>query len=193
MPVKPIIVFAEKELIYRVKSGDQAAFEQLYFQYAGKLAQRLLQLLKSEELAADILQDVFLKVWEVRDRLDPDLSFGAFLYTIAGNYCKNSFRKALSQQLYEQHHGFEEAYSPIEQQLDGKEAELALQAALEKLTPRQKEVFTLHKIEGLSYKEISAQLGISPNTINQLIQQANKQLKEQLITHSLLLAAILLS
>lgn len=193
MPVKPVIVLPERELINRVKSGDQAAFEQLYFQYAGKLTHRLLHLLKSEELAQDILQDVFLKVWENRDRLDPELSFGAFLYTMAGNFCKNSFRKALSQQLYEQHQGFEEAYSPIEQQLDRKDAELALQSAMEKLTPRQKEVFTLHKIEGRSYKEISELLGISPNTINQLIQQANKQLKAQFITHSLLLAAILLS
>lgn len=193
MPVKPVIVFPERELINRIKSGDQVAFEQLYFQYAGKLTHRLLHLLKSEELAQDILQDVFLKVWEVRDRLDPELSFGAFLYTIAGNFCKNSFRKAMSQQIYEQHHGFEEAYSPVEQHLDRKEAELALESALAKLTPRQKEVFTLHKIEGRSYKEISELLGITPNTINQLIQQANKQLKAQFLTHSLLLASILLS
>jgi len=190
--VKPVNVHPEKELINRVKSGDQVAFEQLYFQYARKLTHRLLDLLKSEELAQDILQDVFLKVWEVRNQLDPELSFGAFLYTIAGNLCKNSFRKALSHQLYESNQGFEEAYSPVEQHLERKEAELALESALSKLTPRQKEVFTLHKIEGRSYKEISELLGISPNTINQLIQQANKQLKATLITHSLLLAAILL-
>lgn len=190
--MKPVNVHPEKELINRVKSGDQVAFEQLYFQYARKLTHRLLDLLKSEELAQDILQDVFLKVWEVRNQLDPELSFGAFLYTIAGNLCKNSFRKALSHQLYESNQGFEEAYSPVEQHLERKEAELALESALSKLTPRQKEVFTLHKIEGRSYKEISELLGISPNTINQLIQQANKQLKATLITHSLLLAAILL-
>ncbi|WP_333624264.1 RNA polymerase sigma-70 factor [Sphingobacterium siyangense] len=190
--MKPVNILPEKELINRIQSGDQVAFEQLYFQYAGKLTHRLLHLLKSEELAQDILQDVFLKVWEVRDRLDPELSFGAFLYTIAGNLCKNTFRKALSHQLYESAHGFEEAYSPVEQHLERKEAELALESALSKLTTRQKEVFTLHKIEGKSYKEISELLGISPNTINQLIQQANKQLKATLITHSLLLAAILL-
>ncbi|WP_343559619.1 sigma-70 family RNA polymerase sigma factor [Sphingobacterium sp.] len=183
----------EKDLIDRVRNGDQAAFEQIYVQYARKLAQRLLHLLKSEELAQDILQDVFLKVWEVRDRLDPELSFGAFLYTIATNYCKKSFRKALMDQAYHHHNTFEEAYSPIELQLNQKEAKLVLESALDKLTPRQKEVFTLHKIEGRNYKEISELLGISPNTINQLMQQANKQLKAVLVGQSLLIAAILLS
>jgi len=187
------ILLHEKDLIYRIKDGDQAAFEQLYFHYAKRLSLRLLHLLKSEELAQDILQDVFLKVWEVRDRIDPELSFGAFLYTIAGNYCKNNFRKALLQQVYHTQAGFEEAYSPIEQHLNQKDAAKALSVAMDKLTQRQKEVFTLHKIEGRTYKEISELLGISPNTINQLIQQANKQLKASLVGHSLLIAAILLS
>lgn len=191
--MKAVIVLPEKELINRVKSGDQDAFEALYKSYSRKLTYRLLHLLKSEELAQDILQDVFLKVWEVRDRLDPELSFGAFLYTIASNYCKKSFRKALLDQAYHHHNAFEEAYSPIEWQLDKKDAKSILESALQKLTPRQKEVFTLHKIEGHSYSEISEQLGISPNTINQLLQQANKQLKAGLIGQSLLLAAILLS
>ncbi|MNZ92830.1 RNA polymerase sigma factor [Sphingobacterium multivorum] len=190
--MKADIILPEKELINRVKSGDQDAFEQLYKSYSRKLTYRLLHLLKSEELAQDILQDVFLKVWEVRDRLDPELSFGAFLFTIASNYCKKSFRKALLDQVYYHHNTFEEAYSPIEWQLDQKDAQQVLATVLEKLTPRQKEVFTLHKIEGHSYKEISERLGISTNTINQLMQQANKQLKAGLLGHSLLLAAILL-
>ncbi|WON93791.1 RNA polymerase sigma factor [Sphingobacterium sp. UGAL515B_05] len=191
--MKPVTFLSETELINRIKKGDQAAFEQIYLQYARKLAHRLLQLLKSEEIAQDILQDVFLKVWEVRDRLNPEQSFGAFLYTIATNYCKKSFRRSLLDQTYHHHNTFEEAYSPIEQQLNQKDAQQILSAALEKLTPRQKEVFTLHKIEGRNYNEISALLGISPNTINQLMQQANKQLKAGLVGQSLLLAAILLS
>jgi RNA polymerase sigma-70 factor (ECF subfamily) len=190
--MKPVTLLSETELINRIRKGDQAAFEQIYLQYSRKLAHRLLQLLKSEELAQDILQDVFLKVWEIRERLDPEQSFGAFLYTIATNYCKKSFRKSLLDQAYHHHNTFEEAYSPIEQQLNQKDAQKILSAALEKLTPRQKEVFTLHKIEGRNYNEISALLGISPNTINQLMQQANKQLKAGLLGHSLLLAAILL-
>lgn len=189
---RKVILLNEKELIQRIIKGDTMAFEQVYQHYAKRLSIKLLHLLKNEELAQDILQDVFLKVWEIRGNLDPELSFISLLYTIAGNYCKNSFRKALSQQLYEQHHGLEEAYCPIEQQLEHKETGMALQAALDKLTPRQKQVFTLHKIEGRSYKEISELLGISPNTINQLMQQANKQLKAFLVSYSLLLAAILL-
>lgn len=191
--MKPVFIHSEKELIHRIKSGDQDAFEQLYRRYATKLTHRLLHLLKSEELAQDILQDVFLKIWEIRDRLDPEQSFGAFLYTIASNYCKKTFRKALLDQAYHHYTGFEEAYSPIEDQLNKKEAGQLLEAAMEKLTPRQKEVFTLHKIEGRSYQEISELLGISSSTINNLLQQANKQLKTSLVTQSLLIAAILLA
>lgn len=188
-----VILFNEKELIHRIKEGDVVAFELVYRHYAQRLAIKLLQLLKSEELAQDILQDVFLKVWEIRDRLDPELSFGAFLYTIAGNLSKNTFQKSLQLQIYHQRTSFEETHSPIDALMDQKDAAFALNEAMERLTPRQKEIYTLHKIDGYSYVEISERLGISTHTINHLMQQANKQLKTVLMTHSLLLAAILLS
>lgn len=187
-----VVLFNEKELIVKIRNGDTMAFNQIYRHYAKRLTIRLLHLLKSEELAQDVLQDVFLKVWEVRDRLDPELAFGSFLYTIAGNLGKNTFRRALQFQIYQNEMPFEETYSPIEQQWDQKDTEAILEMALNQLTPRQKEVYTLHKIEGYSYKEISDRLNISPNTINQLMQQANKHLKNILAPYSLLLVSILL-
>ncbi|WP_293787424.1 sigma factor [uncultured Pedobacter sp.] len=97
MKSTPITV--EKKLLIELKDGDQAAFRQLYQIYSEKLASKLIYLLKSEDLAQDILQDVFLKIWINREMIDTELSFGAFLYKIASNLSKNVIRKNVYDQL----------------------------------------------------------------------------------------------
>lgn len=78
----------EKELLRRLRDGDELAFKEIYETYAPRLAVRLLQLLRSEELARDILQDLFIKIWEVRHTINPELSFAALLYKMAANLSK---------------------------------------------------------------------------------------------------------
>ncbi|WP_343673170.1 sigma-70 family RNA polymerase sigma factor [Chitinophaga sp.] len=181
----------EKELLRRLRDGDEFAFKSLYEIYAPRLAAKLFQLLKSEELAKDILQDLFIKIWEVRHTINPALNFGALLYKIAANLSKNVYRRNLYDQLMRNSINPDDGHNPIEESLNQSEAKELLQAALNKLTPRQREVYIMHKIDGLSYHEISSQLNISTSAINHHIQEANKQLRNILKSNYIYLFAIL--
>lgn len=167
----------EKDLLLRLRDGDELAFEQIYNQYAQRLSIKLVQILKSEELAQDILQDAFTRLWEIRGQIDAELPFSAFLYRIATNMSYNVYQRALKEQIVLKQSYQSESYDHIERHIDNKELNGLLQQALDTLTPRQREVYTLHKVEGLSYKEISEQLHISASAINHHIQEANRQLR----------------
>jgi len=190
--VKSIPIIDEKALLIELKRGDKIAFKQLYEVYSGKLASKLIYLLKSEELAQDILQDVFLKIWINREMIDTELSFGAFLYKIATNLSKNVIRKNVYDQLMRDEVGKEGVYHPMEEDEDAEQAKAILDQAMDQLTERQREVYTLHKLEGLSYQEISEKLNISLSAINHHIQKANKQLKAVLKSRSFELFILLL-
>ncbi|SFW84887.1 RNA polymerase sigma factor [Chitinophaga sancti] len=181
----------EKELLRRLRDGDELAFKALYDIYAPRLAAKLLQLLRSEELAEDVLQDLFIKVWEVRQTINPELVFGALLYKIAANLSKNIYRRNVYDQLMRKQINPDEGHNPIEASLDQSEAKELLQAALNKLTPRQREVYIMAKIDGLSYQQISKQLNISASAINHHIQEANKQLRNILKNNNIYMLAVL--
>ncbi|WP_270087117.1 RNA polymerase sigma factor [Sphingobacterium sp. SYP-B4668] len=177
--------FNEQEILTLLKHGDKKAFEVIYSKYAHKIAIKLIQLLKSEELAQDVLQDVFLKLWENRASIDPALSFNAYIYKIAKNISLNKFRSSLMDQRYRSSLVNNEFYNPIEENLFKKDCSNILEKALQFLTDRQRQVFVLHRIEGKSYKEISEELNISYSAINQHLQAANKHLKHVLKPHYL--------
>lgn len=190
--MKSIPITAEKELLTKLKSGDKIAFKQLYQLYSDRLASKLIYLLKSEDLAQDILQDVFLKIWINREMIDAELSFGAFLYKIATNLSKNVIRKNIYDQVMRLEVGQEAVYHPMEEGDDAEQAKAILDQAMDQLTDRQREVYTLHKLEGLSYQEISEKLDISLSAINHHIQKANKHLKAVLRSRSFEIFILLL-
>ncbi|WP_406825042.1 RNA polymerase sigma factor [Pedobacter sp. KACC 23697] len=190
--MKSIPITDEKELLTKLKSGDKIAFKQLYQLYSDRLASKLIYLLKSEDLAQDILQDVFLKIWINREMIDAELSFGAFLYKIATNLSKNVIRKNIYDQVMRLEVGQEAVYHPMEEGDDAEQAKAILDQAMDQLTDRQREVYTLHKLEGLSYQEISEKLDISLSAINHHIQKANKHLKAVLRSRSFEIFILLL-
>lgn len=182
----------EKELLRKLRGGDEMAFNQLYLFYARHLASKLIYLLKSEELAQDVLQDIFVKVWASRETIDPELNFGALLHKMATNFSKNVFRRNLYDQLMRIQVGQEVSYNPMEDSDNESQAKALLELALSKLTQRQREVYVMHKMEGRSYQEISDILEISNSAINHHIQEASKKLKLTLKSQSLQFLILLL-
>ena len=190
--MKIISVSDEKELLQKLRDGDENAFNQLYQIYARRLASKLIYLLKSEELAQDVLQDVFLKIWSSREMIDPELNFSALLSKMATNLSKNVFRKNLYDQSLLSLMDPEASYNPIDDADNASQAKAVLEMALSKLTERQRDIYILHKLDGRSYKEISEQLNISVSAVNHHLQKANKQLKAILKSQSLQILMLLL-
>ncbi|MEJ2883581.1 RNA polymerase sigma factor [Pedobacter sp. GR22-6] len=190
--MKILPVSDEKELLRKLRDGEENAFNQLYQIYARRLASKLIYLLKSEELAQDVLQDVFMKIWSSREMIDPELSFSALLSKMATNLSKNVFRKNLYDQSLRNLMDPEASYNPIADADDAAQAKTLLEMALGRLTERQRDIYILHKIDGRSYQEISEQLNISVSAINHHLQKANKQLKTILKSQSVQILIALL-
>lgn len=191
--------YEEKELLIKLSNGDKYAFEMIYYRYKYRLAGNLLRMLKSEELAEEVLQDLFLKIWDTRSAIDPEKSFKAYMFRIAENMVMDYYRKASRDQKIRERlmASARESYSHIEEHIFDKENQLLLQSAIDLLPPQRKHVFTLCKLEGKSYKEVSEALGISHSTINDHLLKANKFLKQHFNpgaeTLASVLAAIILS
>src|SRR5688572_2174241 len=88
----------ERVLVLELLQGSKNAFEKLYHAYSPRLYGKVLKLVKSDTHAREILQDVFLKLWEYRASVDPDKSFRSFLFKIAENKLYDFFRKASREQ-----------------------------------------------------------------------------------------------
>ena len=158
----------EKDLVVLLIEGNEVAFEKLYSLYSDRLLAWLLKLLKSEDIASEVLQDVFIKVWHNRQQIDAEQSFRSYLFRIAENLAYNFFRKAARDKKLQAVliHSACKEYSPIEESLLMKEKSRLLQEAIDALPPKRREVFQLIKMEERSYEEVSLMLHVSTSTIN---------------------------
>ena len=172
----------EREILLRMKQGDELAFEKIYRLYSPKLYGKLLRLLKSVPQTEEILQDVFLKIWEYRSFIDPEKSFNAFLFKIAENKAYDFFRKAARDKKLEAELIALSTinYIALEEFVADNEKLVLLENAISKLPPQRQQVFRLCKLEGKSYKEVSELLGISLSTISDHIVKATKSIREHL-------------
>ncbi|HEY8920526.1 MAG TPA: sigma-70 family RNA polymerase sigma factor [Chitinophaga sp.] len=154
-------------LIARMIEGDESAFTSIYRQYHSALYTYLLRICKIPSLAEDLVHDVFLKVWEIRHRIDPALPFTGYLYRIARNHAFKTLKKLAYDEVLQEkvlEHLQFQGNGP-EQMVNEKEYNRLFQEALGRLTPQRLHVFRLCRQEGKSYDEAAAILGISRNAV----------------------------
>jgi len=172
----------EKDLVTLLIKGDEAAFEKLYRLYSERLLAYLIKLLKSEDIACEVLQDVFIKVWNNRQNIDAAQSFRSYLFRIAENGVYDFFRKAARDRKLRTAliQSACKDYDPIEEGVYMKERNQLLQEAIDALPPKRRQVFQLVKIEERSYEEVSHMLHVSISTVNDHIVKATKSIRENL-------------
>lgn len=166
-------------LLTRLSQGDKQAFDQLYEKYSSPLYLNLLKLTKSEEVAEELLQDIFLKIWNKRDTLDIHTGFGGYLFKISQNLVYDFFRKAKQDKALRQRITAvaTENYTHIEETLLSKENRTLLQRAISTLPPVRQQIFRLCKLEGKTYEEVATLLGISVSTVNDHIVKATRHIR----------------
>lgn len=172
----------ERELLVRLRQGDQKAFEQVHSQYAKLLAYKLSKLIKIPEVVEELHQDVFMRLWDARSQLQEDTHLKPYLYTIARNLVIDFYRKAAKQKGLEkqlaQHINL--SYDHIEPLLSSKETATVLDQLIKTLPPQRQKVFRMIKQEGKTYEETSVQLGVSINTVKDHMRKSTDFLKSQL-------------
>lgn len=175
----------DKLLVAQLKNGNERAFEKLYEKYSGGIYGFSLKLLKSTDFAEEVVQDVFLKVWNTRNDLDVNLNFKSFIYTIAKNQSLNILKRAANdlnlrdQLLYTQ----ETFSTSTKDNLLNKEYENVKRNAINSLSSGRRRIFLMLREEGLSYEEIAKNLGISVNTVKTQMKTALKIIRKHLSKH----------
>jgi len=170
------------ELIEKLRRGDVNAFDQVYLKYAGRLYLFSFKYLKSKEEAEELVQSVFLKVWENQNNLKSDSSFKSYLFTIAYNEICNLFRqrgylrKFMESFLISNHEGSGETEAQIDAQFIQEQVNLILT----KLPEKQRIIFKKSRQEGKSTKDIAAELGLSAGTVDNYISDSLKFIRHHL-------------
>jgi RNA polymerase sigma-70 factor (ECF subfamily) len=159
---------SNKELLLLLRKGDRVAFYHIYDRYCKRLYGFVLRYIKQEDDAEEIVQEVFVKLWEARDKIDVYSSFDSFLFTIAYNTTMSLFRKRIKEKKYLEYlksiQQVQSAPNVIEE-IHFNELNANIQTLLDQLTPRQKEIFQMSREEGLAHDEIAKKLDISVNTV----------------------------
>jgi RNA polymerase sigma-70 factor (ECF subfamily) len=177
---------ANKELVKLLKKGDMAAFDAIYNSYCHKLHEFVIRYVKQEEDAEGIVQEVFIKIWNARGKIDVYASFESFLFTIAYNSTMSLLRKRVSESKSREYLKSQQQITTADQVIDEiqfKQLNSKVQSLLKKLTPRQKEIYLLSREEGLTHKEIAKKLSISENTVKNHLVTSLKYLKSKIDTN----------
>ena len=159
---------SNSELILLIQKDDRVAFYNIYERYSKRLYGFVLRYIKLKEDAEEIVQVVFVKIWESRNKIDAYASFESFLFTIAYNTTISLLRKRTNEKKYLDH--LKSLQHPVNSlnlidEIHFNELNERVQSLLDELTPRQKEIFQLSREEGLLHDEIAKKLDISINTV----------------------------
>jgi len=174
---------SDRDLLILLKNGDTLAFYDIYERYCKKLYHFVLRSIKQESDAEEIVQVVFVKIWERRNKIQTNTSFEFFLFRIAYNETMDLFRKRISEKKYVEYVKSiqqSEATNNTTDEIRYNELSREVDSLLEDLTPRQREIFCLSHNEGLSNKEISKKINISENTVKKHLLNARSYLKSHL-------------
>lgn len=173
----------QKDLLVKLSHGDEQAFNLLYKAYSRPLYYRVLRMVKNPDIADELLQELFIKLWDKRVTLDTEKSFQSYMYTVAQHMVYNHFRKVSNNHLLIQSLMVSSAdhYLDGQELLENKETGKMLQKAIDQLPPQRKQVFRLCKIEGRSYEEAAHIMGISTATVNSHMTKSLQSVKAYML------------
>ncbi|MBD1432061.1 RNA polymerase sigma-70 factor [Sphingobacterium sp. DN00404] len=185
---------SEHDILLRLQSGDEDAFRMLYERYSRLIYGNIMRFISDESVADDLLQDVFVKIWEHRSSIDPDLSFSAYLFTCSRNAVFN-FKRRLKLEIESAIHlaydstGFVESVDSI---LHKKEVQKLIENVISQLPLQRQRIFRMCKLDGKSYQEVAEELQISVSTVRDHIVKANKFIKDVLMYEGSLSSLLLI-
>lgn len=173
-------------LIQPLKNGSVKAFDALYQLYSARLYNFVLKISNGDTyMAEEIVQRVFIKIWEDRSMLDTQKSFNAFICTIAKNMLMNEYKHQMVEFVYQEYilQINEEGSSDGVDKIEYVFLEKYLNTLIEQLTPARREVYIMNRIDKLTVKEIAQRSGKSEKTIEKQLSEANEFIRRQFSKH----------
>jgi RNA polymerase sigma factor (sigma-70 family) len=159
-------------------------FEEVYQQYHKAVYTNIFKVVKDNVLAEDVFQDVFMTLWEHLTTKDEKQSIASWLFVVSHNKAKACLKKRISESLI-----FVDNYTAYENKLEylaedklkTEEQLIIIQNAVQHLSARRKQVFTLNKFEGKSVDEIAEQLSTTPATVKEYLKQSVRLVRSHIV------------
>lgn len=185
--MKDIALYSDEELMKEIKADNMFAFDSLYKKYCNKVYNFGFSILKSTEESENLMQDVFLNLWENRHKVEKDTSIKSYIFTITYNSAISIIRKKTRESKFIEYlMSLQEiTEEPASVQLEYAELTNKLNDVINALPQRQKEVYLLHRVDCMKYSEIAERLNISVNTVENHMSRALKTIREKLGQYSL--------
>ena len=178
--VATMAIQSDLELMLRIKDGDAASFEVLLLRYRIPLVSFLHRMVRDRALAEDLAQEVFLRVYQARERYQPEARFTTWLYRIATNLALNAIRDRkdkVSEPAFER---FVDPQPTVEQRLIERDRERLIRQAVESLPENQCVAVILHKYQEVDYRQIAGVLNVSESAVKSLLFRAYETLRLRL-------------
>lgn len=172
----------DKELIEKVRNGDKQAFEEMFKRYYKSLCVSALRYIPDEELAEDLVQDMFFRLWEKRENLFITTSLESYLYrsvhNLSINYLnhekiKRGYKDKVIQGFKNKHYNDDQAYWEFG-------LEDTIRKSVEMLPEKRRKIFKMSRFEDLKNQEIAQKLNVSVKTVEAQMTQAIRFLRDKL-------------
>lgn len=173
----------DSNLVSLLQGGDEGAYAQLYHKYSPKIYNISRKMFLNHEDAEGVVQDVFIKIWRNRTKLDSSLSFNAYIITILRSIIIKHSKKRARFYAYEKYAiAFSSDFSQeTEDYIIFSDLSEISSKVLENLPQKQKQVFMMKNFHHLSVDEIAEKLNLSKRTVENQIYRATKTLREKLV------------
>ncbi|TCC88355.1 RNA polymerase sigma-70 factor [Pedobacter hiemivivus] len=182
-------------LLTKLRNGDELAFAQIYNQYRSKMYLYAYNLCKSSETAEEIVQEVFIRLWQKKEQINTDLNFSAYLKKITLNHVLNHLKKVAREKSLQDEifHYIETIRNTTEDNLLEKELLKTYDEAIENLPPQKKIIYQMSRNEEMSHDEIAEKLNISKNTVKNHMVEATKFIRSYVNKHGSIVCFIIAS
>ncbi|MCD7937807.1 MAG: RNA polymerase sigma-70 factor [Tannerellaceae bacterium] len=168
------------EVLTALVNGDHQAFETIFIAYFNKVKVFVAQLIKSDEDAEELAQEIFFRLWVHRSSLNTSRPFHTLIYTVARNAAFNYIKHQAVEQQYSLHYiPLDENETP-EEVLYAKELALLIEMATSKMPAQRQKIFRMHRQEGLNSDEIAEKLQIARKTVDNQLSLAIKDMRKML-------------
>ena len=168
----------ETNFAREIASGSHTAYKELFMTYFPKVKSFIVHFVKSEATAEDLAQEVFVRIWENREKLAPVQSVNSYVYRMARNATLNYIEhKQVEKKYMEQYEGDITDHS-IEEELYARETELLVRLTVDSMPSQRKKIYLMSREEGLKNDEIAERLNITKKTVENHLNIALKEIRK---------------
>ena len=162
-----------------LKSGDHKSYETLFRHFYAPLCNYAYSILRDADEAEDMVQKLFCKLWDQRERIEIHTSVKSYLYRMIHNDCMNKIRQCSIRTEHNEYYVYEKELvsNEVENTVLATELEQQIEKIIESMPPRCREVFKMSRQQQLSYNEIARDLQITTNTVETQIVKALRILR----------------